>query len=594
MQDAPPGVTPPQEASESGHWIESVPGWEWLRENIDWDKFIGINRIGNQTGGELREMDAPFRKQYFTPEEDLLPRTSDRPTGSEGIDGVWRRSNIDYPDLPITESIQHRGSWLGNRNALPTRKPSAHGGINPKPLNPYVPWEAHENPGDPHYGRAIEIPGDSDDVDELRGWGIMKHGTVSVDGPLVTNEFGTGWVPLLDLGGLGVSTRTVGKDPETGEPYLSVFDKWDFGNYDKNRPPLSPFAMDVEGIMSALPGEPYNIYDRMPLEQLAGPLEEGDIARYRFKHHPDRGDKSVYEAGIRPPHFDRTRSEEERQRFRNRGEANTTVGQFVAGLQGDPVERSTLEPLVPGRSEWGFPDDPAARALQVEEALEAVYTEYPGLRIFNIDVQDFRDRAPFSGGGQLEFLASTDQGPETARREDRGNLRQTEGPYAGRFRPTVELFEGVIGQDLAKSIFGDMLHHFSEKDEQGEYIEDRGVAPDFQRLLDDFHDTMYEVDEQTLDYKDDTPEAEAQRRWNDRVYQINVNEYGEGRPFDQWYDASHLDGLVRGFLAPDNNAELLTSRGYPWKGEEEQGWYTERQRGILNQMRNLLRSGGRR
>jgi hypothetical protein len=233
---------------------------------------------------------------------------------------------------------------------------------------------------------------------------------------------------------------------------------------------------------------------------------------------------------------------------------------------------------VPGRREWGFPDDPAARALQVEEAVDAVYSEYPGLRIFDIGVRDLRDQEYMGGRGQFEFHASTDQGPDNNRRED---PRQTEGPYAGRFRPWVDIYGG----DLAKGIFGDMLHHLSEKDEQGEYIEDRGIAPYFQQLLDDFHNTMYE---------DDTPDARAQQEWNDVVYQINVNDRGEGRPFDQWYDGSHLDGLVRGFLAPDNNAEMLTSRGYPWKGEEEQGWYTEKQRGILNQMRHLLRTGGRR
>ena len=541
MQDAPPGVTPPQgeqpgKRSFGQVFLDMLP----IEETIGALPTHTLERLLNnpimqQLPVKAFPSEEIYRKQFLRPEEDILPEL---PPDLRPDPGIWMEGHSPeelYPGIKwrsIQERLQGKDRELYPDAFIPD--------------NPYLPT----------------------------GSGQRHHGLTT--------------------------------DPQTGEVYGETADIWDLPTRDV----LDKYT-DAEGreltTMESLAGrainalnergEPFAIYDRFGVEPTVGPYrDERDrpFRGFREDYSLPAGDGGDY------PAYGFTRlgrlgvpdlSEMEKTRptyFRKRVpgfNVNSETGAYEYGPSQFDVERSPREPLVPGRSEWGFPDDPAARALQVEEAVEAVYSEYPGLRMFDIDVQDFRHRAPFVGEGQLEFLASTDQGPETARREDRGNLRQTEGPYAGRFRPTVELYEGVVGQDLAKSIFGDMLHHFSEKDEQGEYIEDRGIAPYFQQLLDDFHNTMYE---------DDTPEAEAQRQWNDRVYQINVNDFGEGRQFDQWYDASHLDGLVRGFLAPDNNAELITSRGYPWKGEEEQGWYTEKQLGILNQMRHLLRTGGRR
>ena len=547
MQDAPPGVTPlqdeqPDERSFGQSFLDALP----IESTIGALPTHTLERLLNNPVLQWLPVKAfpneeIYRKQFLRPGEDILPEL---PPDQRPDPGIWMEGHSPeelYPGIKW-RSIQER---LTEEDRA--RYPDAF-----IPDNPYLPSGSgqrhHELTTDP---QTREVYGETAAIWDLPTQDVLDKYIDAEGRELTTME--------------SLSGRAINALNERGEPF-AIYDRFEV------EPTVGPYRDELDRPFRGF-REDYSF----PAEDGLGRLGVPDFSKME-KSRPTYFRERIPEFNVNQDPLASTEA----------------VRELEYGPSQSDVERSPREPLVPGRSEWGFPDDPAARALQVEEALEAVYTEYPGLRIFNIDVQDFRDRAPFSGEGQLEFLASTDQGPETARREDRGNLRQTEGPYAGRFRPTVELFEGVIGEDLAKSIFGDMLHHFSEKDEQGEYIEDRGVAPDFQRLLDDFHDTMYEVDEQTLDYKDDTPEAEAQRRWNDRVYQINVNEYGEGRPFDQWYDASHLDGLVRGFLAPDNNAELITSRGYPWKGEEEQGWYTERQRGILNQMRNLLRTGGRR
>lgn len=284
-----------------------------------------IFRTADWMTGLDTDTDKPFREQYFNPSEDRLPRTTDRPTGAEGKGGVWRRSGINYPDVPITESLHstfpgsnrqeqyviHPDESFRNRTSalLGGREyktvgsgvtSTAHGTslMQGSPPNPNVPWLAHAKEGDPHYARGVEIPAASNTEAER---GVP------------------GWPNLDALTGLGQHTRSVGKDPKTGEPYLSVYDVWDFEDYGKNRPGMGPTEWLAANIMPGL-GEGFNIYDRIPLEVLAGPpdFSKDEIARYRFKHHPDRGDESVYRAGTRPPQFDRKRTKEEREGFRRR------------------------------------------------------------------------------------------------------------------------------------------------------------------------------------------------------------------------------------------------------------------------------------
>jgi hypothetical protein len=289
------------EQPERNRWTQVL---EWLAEHVPQSTGNPIFSLAGLIEGKDTDYDRPYREQYFFPEEDILPRTSERPTGAEGTEGMWRRSAVNYPDVTITESIVPgpRGSgrpaieyvnpghplqrdfsevpWRekplhaltrgfqlallpwheGTRDALMRRLTSAHGsGRSQEPPNPYIPWKAHEKPGDPHYGRAVEIPSG--------------------------NEIGR---DLADLFGLGQHTRSIGRDPTTGEPYLSVYDVWDFENYAQNRPSFGPSL--VENIMSKVPGEAFNIYDRIPLEELPGPPDPSrdEIARYRFKDHPSR------------------------------------------------------------------------------------------------------------------------------------------------------------------------------------------------------------------------------------------------------------------------------------------------------------------
>jgi hypothetical protein len=283
---------------------------QWLAEHVP------LTSTGSPVTKALfgGDPDKPFREQYFNPSEDRLPRTADRPTGAKGRPGVWRRSGIDYPDVTITESLfpttpgaarqeftvahpdeaQRKGlsGAMGYHSyGVPV---AAHGeSVNQgSPPNPNIPWS------DSHRYRGVEIPAASRTEAERAA---------------------PGWPNLDALSGLGQHTRSIGKDPKTGEPYLSVFDVWDFEDYGKNRPGSGPTESLIEAIMPRL-GEGFNVYDRMPLEELAGPPDpsKDEIARYRFKHHPDRGDESVYRAGTHPPQFDRTRTEEERERFRRR------------------------------------------------------------------------------------------------------------------------------------------------------------------------------------------------------------------------------------------------------------------------------------
>jgi hypothetical protein len=70
-----------------------------------------------------------------------------------------------------------------------------------------------------------------------------------------------------------------------------------------------------------------------------------------------------------------------------------------------------------------------------------------------------------------------------------------------------------------------------------------------------------------------TPEQLEQSR---RRYNFYVKNYGEERPYDQWFEISDLDAIIRGYLAPDERNE--------WAGS-----YTPKQEMLMNSMKSYLK-----
>jgi len=166
----------------------------------------------------------------------------------------------------------------------------------------------------------------------------------------------------------------------------------------------------------------------------------------------------------------------------------------------------------------------------VTSALNSIYSEYPALKDWGVDVIDSRGEA--GKDGYLEFYH-----PDESRSPNPG-------------KPTVELFSPELkGNFLSSAIFGDMLHYAPD------------VNPEFARLREGFRSTL-------------TPEQKAIDR---RAYERARQEYGEDRPFDDWFDISRLDAYIRGYLAPDPNNEWADA-------------YTPEQRELLERMRTSLRS----
>mgnify|MGYP003631659763 CR=1 FL=1 len=234
-------------------------------------------------------------------------------------------------------------------------------------------------------------------------------------------------------------------------------------------------------------------------------------------------------------------------------------------------------PLDPGRPSWGLPTDEGERELQVSDALETVYRTYPTLREYGIQVRDLRDE---DSHGQLEFFGINEAGrPPTVDDEgvviDEGNLRPEtdradEGFYAGKWNPWIELYSGVVGQDLPKAIAGDMLHHLSSKDQDGNYAENRSWAPQYQALLEQFDKTVRDTPSK---FNPEVTQLEEDRRlWERRTKDDETK-----RSFDDYWEYSGRDAWVRGYLFPDERDEM-----------RRQDWYTDEQIGLLDQMRSLL------
>ena len=261
--------------------------------------------------------------------------------------------------------------------------------------------------------------------------------------------------------------------------------------------------------------------------------------------------------------------------------------------KGNQIYRENI-PLDPIGRRWHSSYD--VDGTQMEEARQVVFDEYPSLREFDIQVQDRRNdpmqfprevsaedgRIRARQHGSLEFWGRDEGGRPVnrsgyRRQSERSHQRPdtelaTSGPYAGGYIPKIEVYQEI--PDLPKALVGDMLHHISEKkyalveQEDGsekweptdEYVETRGVAPKFQKLLDKLIDTQ--TDRQKIE----------NRQWYERS--------GDERSYEQWWAASARDAFVRGYLAPDERDE--------WR---RQNRYTGEQRKILDEMDDLLRQG---
>lgn len=233
-------------------------------------------------------------------------------------------------------------------------------------------------------------------------------------------------------------------------------------------------------------------------------------------------------------------------------------------------------PLDPYQREWHSRRD--RHGTQAEEARQIAFDRYPGLRLFDIQVQDRRNDPTvperiYLRGGKAEFYGVGEIGPPDMRRDE--SERATSGPYAGSFPPKIEIYDGVdtTNESLPQVIVGDMLHHlgqeeYAETEEDGvlawkptgAYVEKRGIAPRFQGLLEKL------VETQT-----------ASQRERDYQHYLREKEAGEDRSYDDWWRGSSRDAFVRGYLAPDNRDERRRFDDY-----------TKEQRKILEEMKRLL------
>jgi hypothetical protein len=233
--------------------------------------------------------------------------------------------------------------------------------------------------------------------------------------------------------------------------------------------------------------------------------------------------------------------------------------------------------------------DPAQDAAQVSEAQEEVYRAFPMFRNFGIQVKDFRRDDAMNQllqennrYGGLEFQGQFETGPPWKQRSDAD--KRHAGPYRerterkGEYVPTIELYGALDNIDpetgratsLAGAIFGDMLHQLSSKDPDGNYIEERSGAPQFQALLEQFDETI-----RTTPSKSD-PEI-TQLEKERELWEGRKSEDEKGS-FDDYWNYSGRDAWVRAYLSPDERDE--------WR---RQDLYTDEQIGLLDRMLSLLR-----
>ena len=123
---------------------------------------------------------------------------------------------------------------------------------------------------------------------------------------------------------------------------------------------------------------------------------------------------------------------------------------------------------------------------------------------------------------------------------------------------------------MSSAIAGDILHHLSSKDPDGNYVEDRFGAPQYQALLEQFDKTVRDTPSK---FNPEVTQLEEDRRlWERRTKDDETK-----RSFDDYWEYSGRDAWVRGYLFPDERDEM-----------RRQDWYTDEQIGLLDQMRSLL------
>jgi len=168
--------------------------------------------------GQRAKWEHPIRRkqieQFMYPNQDIFPRTDLRPTSLTKFQDRTFRSMKDY----IPRVIELPDYISG------------------------VPFDLLEEIGLPYsvdQNARVLVP--------------SQHGS-AINIPLLTNSMG-----------LGEGTVSIGKDPKTNQPYMSIFDSWDFDE------PGSGFEWTSQLRKS---GVPFNIYDRIPLK-----MDNGKIRR---------------------------------------------------------------------------------------------------------------------------------------------------------------------------------------------------------------------------------------------------------------------------------------------------------------------------
>ena len=164
------------------------------------------------------------------------------------------------------------------------------------------------------------------------------------------------------------------------------------------------------------------------------------------------------------------------------------------------------------------------------EELEAVFQDFPGLRQYGVQAR----RAPSRGGpGRIEFFP-----PDEAH-----------NPMPG--TPLIEVYdEDLFGDELRRVLASEHMHYLPR------------VDPKFNELRELLKTTM-------------TPQQREESR---RRYNFYTNQGIENRPYDRWFDISDFDQFLGGYISPPDNNE--------WEGA-----YTDKQRFIMEAMKDLMRGG---
>lgn len=188
---------------------------------------------------------------------------------------------------------------------------------------------------------------------------------------------------------------------------------------------------------------------------------------------------------------------------------------------------------LPGGSVVGNPNlavqGAKRRHRMMDDPLRSITERYPALRPYPWAVIDSRGK-PSQYGGQIEFYDP----------EERDN------PIPG--RATVEVFnKDLQGNALERAIFGDMLHMLPGRDER------------FSALRKRFAETL----------------TDEQKAIDRRAYEREQAQYGENRPYEDWFERSRLDAYLRGHLAPDEQDQ--------WRGA-----YTPQQKDLLDRIQRYL------